>query len=364
MIFAFLDIIELGLQGSEGNDDDTVVYGEIVTVIATTYIPDVMLFGFYAAEGSQNSIRVYYYSAEVPTSQTYLGYIDHTVLIGGAPNEITGTFELLPYTAGGTAFSIQVMLGVWINDPPEWGTIVCSFISISVGGPEPTGGAPEGFFQYLHNDGSPLPVTLSSFTAQFTNGKPTLYWTTQSETNNMGWNLYRSISQNLGQGIIVNIGGLIPGQETTSEPTDYVYVDQNGVVENTTYWYWLESVDNGGETEMFGPISLTIPLGGGNSGTPEVPDVYGLYQNYPNPFNPSTEIRFALDESSYVILTIYNAKGQKIRTLYEGNVPADIFESVLWDGRDNSGKQVASGIYLYELQTNKETFTRKMILTK
>jgi hypothetical protein len=210
----------------------------------------------------------------------------------------------------------------------------------------------------------PLPVTMSSFTAQFTNGNPTLYWTTQSETNNEGWNIYRGTSQNMGQTILVNTSGLILGQGTTSEPTDYIYTDQNGVVENTTYYYWLESVDNGGETEMFGPISLTIPLGGGNSGTPAAPDDYGLQQNYPNPFNPSTEIRFALEESSNVILTIYNTKGQKIQTLYKGNAPADIVKSVLWDGRDDSGKQVASGIYLYELRTKKETFIRKMILTK
>ncbi len=210
----------------------------------------------------------------------------------------------------------------------------------------------------------PLPVTMSSFTAQFTNGNPTLYWTTQSETNNEGWNIYRGTSQNMGQTILVNTSGLILGQGTTSEPTDYIYTDQNGVVENTTYYYWLESVDNGGETEMFGPISLTIPLGGGNSGTPAAPDDYGLQQNYPNPFNPSTEIRFALEESSNVILTIYKTKGQKIQTLYKGNAPADIVKSVLWDGRDDSGKQVASGIYLYELRTKKETFIRKMILTK
>ena len=210
----------------------------------------------------------------------------------------------------------------------------------------------------------PLPVTMSSFTAQFTNGNPTLYWTTQSETNNEGWNIYRGNSQNMGQTILVNASGLILGQGTTSEPTDYIYTDQNGVVENTTYYYWLESVDNGGETEMFGPISLTIPLGGGNSGTPAAPDDYGLQQNYPNPFNPFTKIKFALEESSNVILTIYNTKGQKIQTLFKGNVPADIVKSVLWNGRDDSGKQVASGIYLYELQTNKETYTRKMILTK
>jgi hypothetical protein len=210
----------------------------------------------------------------------------------------------------------------------------------------------------------PLPVTMSSFTAQFTNGNPTLYWTTQSETNNEGWNIYRGTSQNMGQTILVNTSGLILGQGTTSEPTDYICTDQNGVVENTTYYYWLESVDNGGETEMFGPISLTIPLGGGNSGTPAAPEDYGLQQNYPNPFNPSTEIRFALEESSNVILTIYNTKGQKIQTLYKGNAPADIVKSVLWDGRDDSGKQVASGIYLYELRTQKETFIRKMILTK
>ncbi len=210
----------------------------------------------------------------------------------------------------------------------------------------------------------PLPVTMSSFTAQFTNGSPTLYWTTQSETNNEGWNIYRGTSQNMGQTILVNAGGLILGQGTTSEPTNYIYTDQNGVVENTTYYYWLESVDYSGETEMFGPISLTIPLGGGNSGTPAAPDDYGLQQNYPNPFNPSTEIRFALEESGNVILTIYNTKGQKVQTLFKGNVPADIVKSVLWDGRDDSGRQVASGIYFYKLQTQKETFTRKMILTK
>ena len=210
----------------------------------------------------------------------------------------------------------------------------------------------------------PLPVTMSSFTAQFINGRPTLYWTTESETNNMGWNLYRSISQNMGQGILVNAGGLIPGQGTTSEPTDYIYTDHNGVTENSIYYYWLESVDYGGETEMFGPISLTIPLGGGNNGTPATPDDYGLKQNFPNPFNPDTRINFALVEDSPVQLVIYNIKGEKVKTIFEEFVPADMVQTAYWDGKDESGKNVATGVYLYRLRTNKTDYMKRMLLMK
>ncbi|MCK4312782.1 MAG: T9SS type A sorting domain-containing protein [Candidatus Cloacimonetes bacterium] len=210
----------------------------------------------------------------------------------------------------------------------------------------------------------PLPVTLSDFSVQFVGGHPTVLWTTQSETNNMGWNIYRSISQNMGQAIHVNAGDPIPGQGTVTEPTDYEYVDMHSVEENTTYYYWLESIETSGETELFGPISLTIPEGGGNFGTPATPDDYGLKQNYPNPFNPDTEIRFALEEASYTRLTIYNIKGEKVKTIFEGYVTADIIQTAVWNSKDESGKDVASGIYLYKLATKHDTFVKKMLLAK
>jgi hypothetical protein len=76
---------------------------------------------------------------------------------------------------------------------------------------------------------------------------------------------------------------------------------------------------------------------------------YELEQNYPNPFNPSTTIKFALPEAGEVKLVIYNSNGQLVRTLYSGEMSAGRFE-VEWDGKNESGERVASGVYLYELK--------------
>ncbi len=209
-----------------------------------------------------------------------------------------------------------------------------------------------------------LPVTLSSFEAQYSSGTPTLYWTTQSEMDNMGFNVYRSISQNLGQSIQLNVNGLIEGTYNSTEPTDYTFVDMFGVEENFTYYYWIESVDNAGEIETFGPVSLTIPLGGTNQGTPITPDSYGLQQNYPNPFNPSTSISFALEEDSNVELIIYNVKGEKVKTIFNDHIFADQINSVIWDGKDTNGKPVSSGVYLYKLITDTKEYTNKMLMVK
>jgi len=88
---------------------------------------------------------------------------------------------------------------------------------------------------------------------------------------------------------------------------------------------------------------------------------FELQQNYPNPFNPSTVIRYQLSKSSHVHLVIYNLLGQKVRTLVDrtksiGN------HSVSWDGKDETGKMLASGIYVYQIGTEVGSQTRKMIL--
>lgn len=209
----------------------------------------------------------------------------------------------------------------------------------------------------------PLPVTLTSFNVVLSD-QPVIHWETQTETNNAYWNIYRGISQNLGQTIQINYGDMILGQGTVTEPTTYSYTDNFPVLDNTTYWYWLECVDNAGEADMLGPVSLFIPEDNGNNGTPAAPDDYGLKQNFPNPFNPDTMINFALVEDSPVQLIIYNIKGEKIKTIFEGSVPADIVQTVYWNGKDESGKDVATGVYLYRLRTNKTEYTRRMLLMK
>jgi hypothetical protein len=91
----------------------------------------------------------------------------------------------------------------------------------------------------------------------------------------------------------------------------------------------------------------------------QVPVGFTLEQNYPNPFNPATTIRYQLPKASRVILKIYNIFGHEVRTLVNERQSAGV-NSVVWDGRDQSGKEVSSGIYIYRLQAGESIQSRKM----
>ncbi|MCK4653821.1 MAG: T9SS type A sorting domain-containing protein, partial [Candidatus Cloacimonetes bacterium] len=93
--------------------------------------------------------------------------------------------------------------------------------------------------------------------------------------------------------------------------------------------------------------------------------------NYPNPFNPETVIRYSIGEEGKVELTIYNIKGQKVKTLVNETIPAGEY-SIIWDGKDSNGKRVSSGIYFYKMCLHPDSSgkagdfkkVRKMILLK
>jgi len=207
---------------------------------------------------------------------------------------------------------------------------------------------------------TPLPVNLSAFYTLYIGGTPTLYWTTQSEESNDYWNVYRSSSDNFTEAALLNEADPVPGNGTTNSPSDYIYVDTAPILQNTTYWYWIEDVSTDGETEVHEPITLTIPY----EDAPITPDFYGLQQNYPNPFNPSTSISFTLEEESDVQLIIYNVKGEKIKTVFQGHIYADEISSAVWAGDDANGKQVSSGVYFYKLITDTKEYSKKMLLVK
>ena len=94
-----------------------------------------------------------------------------------------------------------------------------------------------------------------------------------------------------------------------------------------------------------------------------LPTNYQLSQNYPNPFNPSTTIEFDVPRSSFVSIDIYNQLGQKVNNLVHQKVVAGSYR-VDWDGRDNMGNQVATGIYFYRMQAGDYIENKKMILLK
>jgi hypothetical protein len=88
-----------------------------------------------------------------------------------------------------------------------------------------------------------------------------------------------------------------------------------------------------------------------------------LHENYPNPFNPTTTISFSLSEDSHSSLTIYNIKGQKVKTLVNEELRAGT-HNVIWNGKDNSDKSVSSGVYFYRLNTGNNSFSKKCLLLK
>lgn len=100
-----------------------------------------------------------------------------------------------------------------------------------------------------------------------------------------------------------------------------------------------------------------------NAQSDNLPQEFTLFQNYPNPFNPTTKIRYQLRQSTEVSLKIYNLLGQLIRTLIDEKQRAGEY-SVVWDGKDAKGERVASGIYLYKIQTQYFVKTKKMILIR
>ena len=209
-----------------------------------------------------------------------------------------------------------------------------------------------------------LPVTLSTFTAQYLNNIPTLYWVTQSETDNIGWYIYRNNINSFSTS--EKVSGIIGGYGTTTEPHSYIYEDQIEYVSpGDTYWYWLESIDFGGTINHYDKVAyIVIPENNDPGNTnPEETDEFGLFQNYPNPFNPkieeSTEISFNLKEQVYVDISIYNIKGELIKNIYN-DYKSDGF--AVWDGKDKKGNIQATGIYLYELKVNNKIYSTKRIL--
>ncbi|MBN2170408.1 MAG: T9SS type A sorting domain-containing protein [Candidatus Krumholzibacteriota bacterium] len=93
------------------------------------------------------------------------------------------------------------------------------------------------------------------------------------------------------------------------------------------------------------------------------PAVNALYQNYPNPFNPTTEIRFSVEAEGLVRIELFDVGGERVRRLMsERKAPGQ--HVVVWDGRDDAGQRLASGVYLYRIEQGSFTATRKLVMIK
>jgi hypothetical protein len=196
-------------------------------------------------------------------------------------------------------------------------------------------------------------IGLSAFYASAGNGQATLYWTTQSEVNNLGFYLLRGTDGISYERINEE---LIPGQGTSESRHDYSYVDRD-LVNGLTYHYKLVDVDMEGMRSAHGPIQVTPQADAG------MPAEYALSQNYPNPFNAQTMISYAIPTATHVSLKVFNILGEEVRTLVEGDQQANVYQ-VPWDGRNSGGQQVSSGVYFCNLKAGEFNASIKMLFVK
>jgi len=199
-----------------------------------------------------------------------------------------------------------------------------------------------------------LPIELSSFTAKSVNGIVELKWTTESELNNAGFNVYRSDDD-------VNYEKLnalvIKGAVNSSTPNTYSFTDAE-VKANNKYYYKLEDVSTSGETNLNGPVAVTT------ASKEAAVSKFTLGTAYPNPFNPSTTINFALAEEAKVQINIYDMKGNLVNTLTNSDYATGNY-NVVWNAVDFNSNPVSAGIYIYQMTTNTGfSQSAKMILIK
>jgi hypothetical protein len=194
----------------------------------------------------------------------------------------------------------------------------------------------------------PLPVELSTFTATFKKNLIELFWKTETEVNNFGFNVERKVNE--GEW---NMIAFIKGNGNSNSPKEYNYTDKDLFIGGSKFQYRLKQIDNDGKSEYSDIIEVEV-----------VPNEYELSQNYPNPFNPSTKIRFTIPvtlsgvEGSFVTLKVYDVLGNEAATLVNEEKPAGSYEV------EFEASSLTSGIYFYKLKSGNFVETKKMILLR
>lgn len=192
----------------------------------------------------------------------------------------------------------------------------------------------------------PLPVELSSFTANISGGAVKLNWKTETEVNNFGFEIERQVGSLESTVSAFEKIGFINGNGNSNSPKEYSFTDKNPTG-GSKFQYRLKQIDNDGQFEYSDIVEIEV-----------VPQQFELSQNYPNPFNPSTTIRFSLPVQTQLKINIYNMLGELVKTLAEGIYDAGYY-SINFEATEFS-----SGTYIYRLECNNFTETKKMILLR
>ncbi|MGA7837330.1 MAG: T9SS type A sorting domain-containing protein, partial [Ignavibacteriaceae bacterium] len=188
----------------------------------------------------------------------------------------------------------------------------------------------------------PLPVELSSFSGRVDKDGIILQWRTETEVNNYGFDIERSIDNSNWEKI-----GFVAGHGNSNTPKDYSFTDNSSIPAGIIY-YRLKQVDVDGKFEFSAIVELENKL--------SIKPV--LSQNYPNPFNPGSKIGYTVPKTGFVSLKVYDVLGREVVTLVNALQSAGKY-SVKFNGAG-----LASGIYFYILKTDNYILSKKMNLLK
>lgn len=188
-----------------------------------------------------------------------------------------------------------------------------------------------------------IPVELTLFSASVSGKTVVLNWTTATELNNDGFEIQRKFENGNFEAI-----KFVKGKGTTSEETEYRYVDQSATKGLNTYR--LKQIDFDGSFSYSKEIEVSML---------SIPLAFSVEQNYPNPFNPNTTIRFTLAENGPVSLTVYNVVGERIMNIINNEVKEAGSYKIHFDA-----SELPSGTYIYTLRQGEQVTSKKMILIK
>jgi len=201
------------------------------------------------------------------------------------------------------------------------------------------------------------PPAPATFDVQSALGSVELSWTLNTTTGSdiAGWRVYRALDSFKGDSAFVVIADLAPGV--------LAYTDTD-VETGFSYYYYLTtfSVD-GHESTMHTRTNEPAIPSQGTAVRGGSPIRFELSQNAPNPFNPTTSIPFSIPKVGSVSLTIHSVTGQLVRTLVS-EVKRTGEHTVAWDGTDDTGRSVASGVYLYRLSAGNQTTVRRLAIVR
>jgi len=211
---------------------------------------------------------------------------------------------------------------------------------------------------FAENNDNSLSVGLSSFTARITTEGVLLEWKTESEVENLGFNIYRyscsdTLTPLINNFIQINTE-IVKGAGNSSTENTYKYLNVD-IFQQKRYWYLLEDISYNGERTKHKPILVVFPDNKLKS--------FELNQNYPNPFNSVTTIPFILNDNQEITIDIFNLNGKLIKQLLNGEIEAGS-HTISWNSTDMENLHVSSGVYYYRFKTKYQTIVKKMLLLR